>query len=285
MSGEVILAAHGLTWEYEGGERDVLTGVDLEIHAGEFLGIVGPNEAGKSTLAAALKGIIPRRYNGIFHGSVELFGKDIQEYDAAEVAALVGLVFSDPDAQFTAMTVEEEITFGLENIGLSIEEIGERLNWVVDLVGLHSLLPKSPYELSGGQKQRVAIAGVLAMQPRVMILDEPTSMLDPVSKAGVFRLLQQLKEQLDMTVVVIEHNLDRLVEVCDRLVMVADGRVAADATLGTFFQGLTAEQAGFVRVPGTVVFFQEVLGRAGQEQPVRLADMAAVCSEILRSAK
>ena len=179
-----VIAIKDLSWCYGDSEHRALDGVNLTLNSGEFVGIVGPNESGKTTLAAAMKGIIPQSFNGVYLGSVDLFGRPIVDYDAAECASLVGLVFSDPDAQFTTMSVEEEITFGLENIGLPIDVIGERLEWACELAGLQRLLTKSPFELSGGQKQRVAIAGVLAMRPKVIILDEPTSMLDPVSKAG-----------------------------------------------------------------------------------------------------
>jgi len=175
-----VIAIKDLSWCYGDSEHRALDGVNLTLNSGEFVGIVGPNESGKTTLAAAMKGIIPQSFNGVYLGSVDLFGRPIVDYDAAECASLVGLVFSDPDAQFTTMSVEEEITFGLENIGLPIDVIGERLEWACELAGLQRLLTKSPFELSGGQKQRVAIAGVLAMRPKVIILDEPTSMLDPV---------------------------------------------------------------------------------------------------------
>lgn len=280
-----VIAVEQLTWRYEGGERDALDGVDLTIGNHEFVGIVGPNESGKTTLASAMKGIIPQSFNGIYRGRVELFGKDIGSYDAAQCASLVGMVFSDPDAQFTSMSVEEEITFGLENLGVDTPEIGRRLDWVTRLAGLEGLLAKSPFELSGGQKQRVAIAGVLAMRPRIMILDEPTSMLDPVSKAGVFSLLDHLKRTLDMTIVVIEHNLERLVEVCDRMVMLADGRVVVDAGLDAFFGRLDDAARDAIRIPGTVLFAESALADASPgKTPVRLDEITRACQQTLRSA-
>ncbi|GAA2183948.1 ATP-binding cassette domain-containing protein [Brooklawnia cerclae] len=284
--GEPAITVTNLTWRYEGGDKDALDGINLTIRSHEFVGVVGPNESGKTTLASAMKGIIPQSFNGIYHGSVELFGKDIRDYDAAQCAGLVGLVFSDPDAQFTSMSVEEEITFGLENLGIETDEIGRRLDWVVELAGLEGLLAKSPFELSGGQKQRVAIASVLAMRPRVMILDEPTSMLDPVSKAGVFSLLQHLKQTLDMTIVVIEHNVERLVEVCDRMFMVAGGRVVVDADLDAFFGQLDATARESIRIPGTVVFAESALADpVSMRHPgVRLDDIVSTCRQTLRSA-
>ncbi|WIY82532.1 ABC transporter ATP-binding protein [Propionimicrobium sp. PCR01-08-3] len=277
-----------LTWSYGESEHKALDGVNLTLDQGEFVGIVGPNEAGKTTLAAAMKGIIPQSFNGIYLGTVDLFGRPIVDYDAAECASLVGLVFSDPDAQFTTMSVEEEITFGLENIGTPIEVIQERLHWACELAGLERLLQKSPFELSGGQKQRVAIAGVLAMRPKIIILDEPTSMLDPVSKKGVFSLLAEVKRSLDLTVVVIEHNLEQLVEVCDRMILMEHGTIAVDAPLGTFFQQIPASARDSIRVPGTVTFFDQIepSGEITPEdqsahRPVRFADVARVCGGML----
>lgn len=278
-----VIAIKDLSWCYGDSEHRSLDGVNLTLNSGEFVGIVGPNESGKTTLAAAMKGIIPQSFNGVYLGSVDLFGRPIVDYDAAECASLVGLVFSDPDAQFTTMSVEEEITFGLENIGLPIDVIGERLEWACELAGLQRLLTKSPFELSGGQKQRVAIAGVLAMRPKVIILDEPTSMLDPVSKAGVFALLAQVKKTLDLTVVVIEHNLEQLVEVCDRMILLQDGKIAVDAPLGTFFQQIPASARDSIRVPGTVTFF-DLISSAPGRAPVRLDEVTAACNELLETA-
>ena len=147
---------------------------DLPLHPR----LVGKPGVGKTTLAYSLNGLIPGQYHGIKHGEVRVLGKEVEEYGGGDLPKIVGVVFSDPEAQFTAMTVEDELVFGMENLGLDIPEIRERLEWVVNLTRLEPLLLKPPYEISGGQKQRVALAAVLAMTPRVMVLDEPISALD-----------------------------------------------------------------------------------------------------------
>ena len=234
-----VIAIKDLSWCYGDSEHRALDGVNLTLNSGEFVGIVGPNESGKTTLAAAMKGIIPQSFNGVYLGSVDLFGRPIVDYDAAECASLVGLVFSDPDAQFTTMSVEEEITFGLENIGLPIDVIGERLEWACELAGLQRLLTKSPFELSGGQKQRVAIAGVLAMEPEVLIMDEPTAGLDVAAREDVLDLLREYMEEKEERAILISSHISSDLEgLCDDLYMIHNGKIVlheeTDVLLGEY---------------------------------------------------
>lgn len=275
------------SWKYQDAREFALRGVDLTVREGEFVGIVGPNEAGKTTLVQAIKGIVPSCHNGVLRGSVEVFGREAKDMSAAEAAATVGMVFADPDAQFTSMSVEEEITFGLENLGLPIEEIVTRLTEVAALTDLTDLLEKSPHELSGGQKQRVAIASVLAMQPRILILDEPTSMLDPRSRAGVYRLLTEVKERLNLTVIVVEHSLERLVDVCDRLLLVSAGGIRVDAPTRQFFGRLDDDDRQSIRVPATIGFLERVrragAPTAGSDTPVTLGDVSAAARSLAAS--
>jgi len=210
-----IIEIRDYSWQYLNTENPALNGVNLDIYEGEFVGIIGPNGAGKTTLALSLDGLIPGQYHGVKQGTVKVMGKEVEAYPRGELQRQVGVVFSDPEAQFTAMTVEDELVFGLENLGLSIPEIRERLEWVTELTALKSLLPKPPYEISGGQKQRVALAAVLAMMPKIMVLDEPTSMLDPVSRKRIFEVLGRLKREQNNTVIVIEHSLENLIPLAD----------------------------------------------------------------------
>ena len=219
-----------LHWRYENAREPALRGCDLEVEDGAFLGIIGPNEAGKTTLVSCIKGLIPHSAHGVYQGSVRVFGGEVRQKTALELAAEVGMVFADPEAQFTAMTVEEELLLGAENMGFPLPVIAERLAWVSELTGIGDLLQKSPYDISGGQKQRVAIASVLAMQPRILILDEPTSMIDPVGKRQVFEILRRLRSETALTLIVVEHNIEDLAPLADRLAVVADGRVARVGT-------------------------------------------------------
>ncbi len=215
-----------LHWRYEHAPEFALRGADLEVEEGTFLGIIGPNEAGKTTLVSCIKGLIPHSAHGVYQGSLLVFGREVREKNALELAAEVGMVFADPEAQFTAMTVEEEIVLGMENMGFPLQVIADRLAWASELSGISDLLQKSPYDISGGQKQRVAIASILAMNPKILILDEPTSMIDPVGKREIFEIMRRLKIETALTLLVVEHNIEELAPLADLLAVVADGRIA-----------------------------------------------------------
>ncbi len=246
------------TWKYLHTESPALNNIDLSIEEGSFVGIIGPNGAGKTTLAYSMDGLIPGQYNGIKKGTVNVFGKEVESYNKGELQQVVGVVFSDPEAQFTAMTVEDELVFGMENIGLTIQEIRERLEWVTELTGLTDLLLKPPYEISGGQKQRVALAAVLAMKPKLLILDEPTSMLDPVSRKMIFEVLKKLKTDEDSTIVVIEHSLENLIPLADQMILMADGEIILQENTREFFNNSDLLLEKGVYPPGVLYFFHEL---------------------------
>jgi energy-coupling factor transport system ATP-binding protein len=230
------ISIRDLGWKYTGRKRFAIEHVNLEIPKNSFVSVVGPNEHGKTTLVSCIKGLIPNNFHGVWRGCVEIFGQDVRELSNLRLASEVGFVFADPEAQFTSMTVEEELVFGLENIGLPISEIQERLQWVCDLTMIGNMLDKSPYEISGGQKQRVAIASVLAMRPRIIILDEPTSMLDPLGKENIFQILANIKRETDLVVIVVEHNIEQIVPLSDLMVLMYEGSVARAAPPNEFFE-------------------------------------------------
>lgn len=238
------LEIRGLTWQYSGAPEPALKNVDLDVPEGAFVGVIGANEAGKSTLVSAIRGLIPRQFNGVFSGSIKAFGTEIKEMGPAQLAQTIGFVFADPESQFTAMSVEEELAFGMENIGLTVPEIAERITWAADLTGISHLLEKSPYDISGGQKQRVAIASILAMHPKIVILDEPTSMLDPFGKDMVFDVLLKMKQELNMTIIVVEHDLERLARLSDMMVLVTGGTIERATSPAELFEeiGLLTER-------------------------------------------
>ncbi len=246
------------TWKYLHTKSPALNSIDLSIEEGSFVGIIGPNGAGKTTLAYSIDGLVPGQYNGIKKGTVNVFGKEVEEYKTGELQQVVGVVFSDPEAQFTAMTVEDELVFGMENIGLTIPEIRERLEWVTELTGLSELLLKPPYEISGGQKQRVALAAVLAMKPKLLILDEPTSMLDPVSRKKIFEVLRILKTEEDNTIVVIEHSLENLVPLADQMILMAESEIILKDNTKDFFKKSSLLLEKGVYPPGALHFFHEL---------------------------
>ncbi len=224
-----------LEWKYENTTQFALRGIDLDIEENTFTGVVGANEQGKTTLINCIKGLIPHSFNGVYRGSVEVFGTVVKDTTGLHLASQVGLVFADPEAQFTAMTVEEELVFGLENLGFDRKKIHDRLEWVSEVTMIGDLLDKSPYDISGGQKQRVAIACVLAMDPRIVIMDEPTSMIDPLGKQFIFDILLRLKEEGNRTIIVVEHNIEQLAPLADRLVLMVQGQIAKVASPDEFF--------------------------------------------------
>lgn len=272
-----------LCWKYSGTKHNALDHITLSIEENSFIGVIGENGAGKTTLVSCIKGIIPNNYNGVYHGSLQIFGRELRKLSSVEVAQDIGIVFSDPDSQFTAMSVEEEIAFGLENTGCPVEEIRRRLEWVSKLTGITRLMSKPPYDLSGGQKQRVAIACVLAMQPKVVILDEPTSMLDPVSKDYVFSLLQKMKEEMKLTIIVVEHNIEKLIELSDKLLLMKDGKIQRFEPVDRFFDDLDALEGAGIRIPGAIQLMHYVRGRTADAGPcpVQFDDICGRLSGLL----
>lgn len=253
-----VIEIKDYTWQYLNTKRPALNNINLTIEEGSFVGIIGPNGSGKTTLAYSMDGLIPGQYNGIKHGTVQVFGKEVEQYPKGALQKLVGVVFSDPEAQFTSMTVEDELVFGMENLGMSVPEIRERLEWVTELTALEPLLEKPPYEISGGQKQRVALAAVLAMTPKVLILDEPTSMLDPVSRMRIFEVLAKLKQEQNNTVIVIEHSLENLIPLADRMVLLSDGELVLEDETQAFFQQMAFLLEKGVHPPGSMQFFHQL---------------------------
>jgi energy-coupling factor transporter ATP-binding protein EcfA2 len=245
-----------LQWRYEHRKSFALNGINLEIEKNDFVGIVGANEQGKTTLVSAISGLVPHSYNGIYKGSVEIFGKKVFESDALELATNVGIVFSDPEAQFTAMTVEEELTFGLENMGFDLDKIKDRIDWAAEITLIQDLLDKSPYDISGGQKQRVAIACVLAMNPPIIIMDEPTSMIDPLGKNLIFDILRRLKEAGDHTLIVVEHNVEQLAPLADKMLLMYEGLVDKYQPTKEFFSDPNYLEERGVLAPENTEFVQ-----------------------------
>jgi energy-coupling factor transporter ATP-binding protein EcfA2 len=267
-----IIEITDYTWKYLNSSKPALENINLEIEEGQFVGVIGSNGAGKTSLAYSIDALIPGQYNGIKHGEVKVFGKEVEDYEKGELQRLVGVVFSDPEAQFTAMTVEDELVFGMENLGMSIAEIRERLEWVVELTDLGELLYKPPYEISGGQKQRVALAAVLAMRPKVLILDEPTSMLDPVSRMRIFGVLAKLKQEQNNTIIAIEHSLENLIPLTDRMILMSEGELVLDDATPTFFQNMDLLLENGVVPPGSILFFHELakLGKFEGQYPLNV---------------
>lgn len=206
-----------------------LKDVSLSIESGEFVGIIGPSGSGKTTLASLFSGAIPHHYSGELLGSVKIAGQDTKNLALTNIACLIGSVIQDIDAQMVAANVEDELLFGLENFGVSHDEIPERIANALETVGISNLRNRDLDTLSGGQKQKVAIAAILALRPKVMVLDEPTCALDPVSSRMIFDVLSDLNKNFGITIVVIEQKVALLSEYCKRLIVLSKGELVLDA--------------------------------------------------------
>ena len=228
---QTIIELEDIHYRYhEDDAREALAGVSLEIRRGEWLAIIGHNGSGKSTLAKVMNGLIEANT-----GSVVVNGKVLTEETVYEARRTVGMVFQNPDNQFVGTTVEDDIAFGLENIGLPREEMLERVTKVLDMVKMSEFRTKEPARLSGGQKQRVAIAGVTALEPEVIILDEATSMLDPKGRLEVIATIQKLHKEKKITVISITHDLDEAAQ-ADRVVLMEQGQIQQIGTPKEIFK-------------------------------------------------
>lgn len=225
-----IIRLDDVSFAYGASATPALDHVSLGIAPGEFVGVIGPSGAGKSTLAAVMSGAIPHHYRGQLFGAVLVDGRDTCEVTLTDISRVVGSINQDIDAQMVASVVEDELLFGLENFGVPHDQIPGRLADALETAGIADLREREIATLSGGQKQKVAIAAMLALRPRVLVLDEPTAALDPVSSSTVFETLRALNRDAGITVVVIEQKVALLCEHCDRIVVMDRGRVAFDGT-------------------------------------------------------
>lgn len=227
MSKEMI-TIENLTFFYPGVSHPALNKINLSVEKGEFIGITGPAGAGKSTLSLCFSGIIPHFEPGKIGGTVYLENVPVAKIPPSQLARRIGSVFQDPEAQLVCMSVEEEIAFGLENLGFSREAMGERISRSLEMVGIKELRYSSVSELSGGQKQRVILAAVLAITPDVLVLDEPTSELDPMGTETVFKILSRINRDYGITVILVEQKIDQLAGYLGRLLVLNEGELIAD---------------------------------------------------------
>ena len=212
-----------LTFKYNGAKKNALDKISLEIEKGGFVGIIGESGAGKTTLCNCINGLIPHHYTGDFYGSVKVDGTDTFEIDAGKLALKVGSVFQDIESQITGYFVEDEILFGLENFGIAADEIESRITSALETMGISELRHKEISSLSGGQKQKVLIAAILALEPDILVLDEPTGELDPASSVQIFEMLKKLNEEKGITIIVAEQKIMLLCEFVKKLIVLEHG--------------------------------------------------------------
>ena len=221
-----IIEVKGLKYRYPDTEKLALNDLSFTIDKGEFIGVVGRNKAGKSTLCYALAGLVPHFFSGAYGGKAIVNGLEIRAHEVEDIIVDVGLVFENPFSQMTGakFTVFEEVAFGLENKGIDRFEMISRIKESLKLLDIETLKDKNPFSLSGGQMQRVAIASVIALKPEVLILDEPTSQLDPQGSEEVFQVVEELTKE-GITIIMAEHKIEKIAQYSDRVLLLNDGKL------------------------------------------------------------
>ncbi|MGA2386614.1 MAG: ATP-binding cassette domain-containing protein [Candidatus Bathyarchaeia archaeon] len=220
-----IIETKNLTYTYPGATKPSILDVSIRVEKGEFVLVTGPSGCGKTTLCRCFNGLIPHFYQGELKGEITVAGEDVLKRHTYEMARHVGLVFQNPENQLFALSVEKDVAFGLENFGVPREEMRRKVDWALNQTGIYDLRERSPHEISGGQQQRVAIAAVLAMEPEIIVLDEPTSFLDPLSAEKIFDVIYDLNRKQGITVVLVEHRLDLTAKYANHLVVMDEGKV------------------------------------------------------------
>ncbi|UCE57830.1 MAG: ATP-binding cassette domain-containing protein [Candidatus Bathyarchaeota archaeon] len=250
-----IIETRNLAYTYSGAKKAALKGVSVTIESGEIVILTGPSGCGKTTLCRCFNGLIPHFYGGKIEGEVVVAGHKVVDQTIYELARHVGLVFQNPENQLFALSVEKDVAFGLENLAVPRDEMIKRVDWALQMTGIEDLSERPPHELSGGQQQRVAIACVLAMQPDVMILDEPTSFLDPVGAQKIFEVINELNKELGITIILVEHRLDLASKYADHVVVMDEGKVVLDGEPRGVFNSEKARLIG-VGVPKATRLYQ-----------------------------
>jgi len=250
-----IIETKNLTYTYPGATKPSIRDVSLTIEKGEFAILTGPSGCGKTTLCRCFNGLIPHFYAGQIEGELTVAGLQVTEHQIYEMAQRVGLVFQNPENQLFALSVEKDVAFGLENLGMPRDEIRKRVDWALQTTGIEELRERAPHELSGGQQQRVAIACVLAMQPGIMVFDEPTSFLDPLGAQKIFEVINELNKKLGVTVILVEHRLDLASKYADHVVIIDEGKIVLNGKPREIFNSETARLIG-VGIPKATQLWQ-----------------------------
>jgi energy-coupling factor transporter ATP-binding protein EcfA2 len=278
-----IIETKNLAYTYprQSGGKPGLRGVSIRIEKGEFVLITGPSGCGKTTLCRCFNGLIPNFYQGEMEGEIIVAGMNPIEHETPEMSTKVGMVFQNPENQLFSLSIEKDVTFGLENLGLPREEMRKRVDWAMKLTGIYDLRERSPHEISGGQQQLVAIATILAMQPEIIVLDEPTSFLDPINAEKVFDIIHGLNKKLGITIILVEHRLDLTAKYVDHIIILDQGLVKFDGNPRDILNLEETRQLG-IGIPKSLRLYQ-VLAKEGiklkGQAPLSSEEMAAVLLE------
>jgi energy-coupling factor transport system ATP-binding protein len=278
-----IIETEKLTYTYPGAEKASIENVSIKIEKGEFVLLTGPSGCGKTTLCRCFNGLIPHFYEGKLEGKIQVVGLDVVKHPIHELAKHVGLVFQNPENQLFALSVEKDVAFGLENLGIPRKEIRQRVDWALKTTDIYHLRERPPYELSGGQQQRVAIASVLAMQPEVMVLDEPTSFLDPLGAKRIFEDIYKLNKELGITIILVEHRLDLTAKYANRIIIMDNGKVILNGKPREILDSEKARLIG-IGIPKVTRLYQFLNGKGMRLNYVPLSseEMAKKLEEVFK---
>jgi energy-coupling factor transporter ATPase len=267
------IETRNITYTYPGSSKPSIIDVSIRIEKGEFTLVTGPSGCGKTTLCRCFNGLIPHFYQGELKGEIMATGLNVAEHQIHELAKHVGLVFQNPENQLFALSIEKDVAFGLENLGLAREEMRRRVDEAMKLTGIYDLRERAPHELSGGEQQRVAIASVLAMQPEVIVLDEPTSFLDPLSAKRIFEVIANLNKSLGITVVLVEHRLDLTAKYTNRIIVMDEGKIVQNGNPREILRSEEARLIG-IGIPKATRLYQ-ILKKDG----ININNTIPLCSE------
>ena len=244
-----IIEISNLSFTYTTAEQPALKNINLTIFEGEYVAILGLNGSGKTTLLLTLNGVVPNMIMGDTEGTVIIDGKDTADHPVREMAKVVGMVFDNPEFQLSQMSVAEEIALGLENLGIPPEQMHRDIAEVLDIVGLTGLDDRSPFGLSGGQQQRLSIASALAMKPKILVMDEPTSNVDPIGKEEIFAVADRLNRERGMTVIMAEHEVEVMAAYADRILVIDKGEIVLNGSPAQVFRQVETLKKIGLRVP------------------------------------
>ena len=271
-----LIELKNVTYQYPLTEVPAIKDFSLSIEKGSFWGIIGPNGSGKTTLCAIMRGFIPSFYKGTLQGEVLVDGKRIDEYAEGEISLRVGYVFQNPFNQISGVkdTVFEEVAYGLENFGVSVAEIEDRVVRAMRLTDIEHLAMKKPFELSGGQQQRMALASSLVLEPDILIIDEPTSQLDPEGTESVFKIIEQLKRER-RTVILVEHKIDMIAEYADNIVVLKDGSAIRSGSKQEILSDISLESEG-IQLPQYALLGNELIKRGLKLDYIPITEQQAI---------
>ena len=277
-----IINTRDLTYTYPGATKPSIKEVSVTINKGDFVILTGPSGCGKTTLCRCFNGLIPHFYSGNLEGEIIVAGLNVADYKIHQLARHVGFVFQNPENQLFALSVEKDVAFGLENFAMPRDDMRKRVDWALQMAGITELSERPPHELSGGQQQRVAIASVLAMQPEIMMLDEPTSFLDPVGAEKIFDVINELNKKLGITIILVEHRLDLAAKYANHVIIMDKGEVALQGSPRDIFTSEKARLIG-VGIPKATKLYQHLKQRGIRLKtvPVTTEEAADLLREVL----